>query len=132
MAENTIFVKARNPERVALWERDDRHPGGEVYVSGKNVVEVFETAMVRSKLRTREIEQTSGPAFTEGPAPLTDENRPILATTAAPNAPTSDLTTDTKQPESGGGGRQEQERAAQTTPESKPDDGKASARSVRK
>lgn len=53
--EKTIFVKAR-PElkgRVALWERDARHPDGEVLVVGEDVTEVYPTGEVMSRLAPR-------------------------------------------------------------------------------
>jgi hypothetical protein len=54
MAQDTIFVIARPDlgNRTALWEIDDRHPGGEVYVDGANPrpVEVFRTNAVTERL----------------------------------------------------------------------------------
>jgi len=49
-----IKVKATNSEnKVALWDRDDRHPNGEVFVSGDGkTVEVANTATVRNAIRS--------------------------------------------------------------------------------
>lgn len=49
MAE-LILVKAANPERVALWERDASHPDGEVFVAGEDAVLVALTPAVQKKL----------------------------------------------------------------------------------
>ena len=49
MAE-LIFVKAADPERVALWERSAEHPDNEVYVAGEDVVLVALTPAVQKKL----------------------------------------------------------------------------------
>lgn len=49
MAE-LILVKAANPERVALWERNVDHPDNEVYVAGEDAVLVALTPMVQRKL----------------------------------------------------------------------------------
>jgi hypothetical protein len=55
MAENTIRVKAHpnTGERVAIWEVDPAHPGGEIYVAGQDSdpVEAAETAGVLGALR---------------------------------------------------------------------------------
>lgn len=47
-----IQVKSglKNPEEVALWERDTDHPGGEIFVTGDKVVEVTETSAVMKGL----------------------------------------------------------------------------------
>ncbi len=49
MAE-IIKVKAADPNQVALWERHEDHPDGEVFVSGRHMVEVALTAKVQRLL----------------------------------------------------------------------------------
>ena len=48
-----IYVQSNldDKKRVALWERDDRHPHGEVFVTGSRVVAVYPTAAVNQRLR---------------------------------------------------------------------------------
>lgn len=45
-----LQVRAADPRRVALWERDPAHPGGEVYVAGTRVVTVALTRAVERAL----------------------------------------------------------------------------------
>lgn len=48
-----ILVKSgRTDNKVVLWEKDERHPGGEVWVDGTmaNPVEVYPTDVVRGRL----------------------------------------------------------------------------------
>lgn len=49
MAE-LILVKAADPERVALWERNEDHPDQEVFVWGEQVFQVANTAQVQQRL----------------------------------------------------------------------------------
>lgn len=56
-----IWVKAGDPARVGLWERAPEHPGGEVWVSGDQVVEVAETTMVLQQLQSGALVRVSGP-----------------------------------------------------------------------
>ena len=77
MAE-LILVKAANPERVALWERDASHPDGEVFVAGEGVFEVALTPDVQKKLDKGmllrvepEAPAEEAPATDEAPAPKT-------------------------------------------------------------
>lgn len=51
----TMWVKAKDPKRVALYERDAAHPGGEVYVAGSGAFEVGMTQEVRNRIRSREL-----------------------------------------------------------------------------
>lgn len=39
------------PTRVALWERHDDHPNGEVFIKGTAVVEVAQTQRVTNALK---------------------------------------------------------------------------------
>lgn len=45
-----ITVKAAQTGRVALWERNPAHPGGEVFVAGDLVVQVALTPEVQTRL----------------------------------------------------------------------------------
>jgi len=47
-----VKVKAKNPETVALWERNPAHPNGEVYITGDKVFEVAKTDAVVSRLKS--------------------------------------------------------------------------------
>lgn len=82
MAEDTIFVRSGDPKKCGLYERNTLHPTddgtGEVWVSGKDVVEVAQTRLVMSKLKTGELKRVDGPAYKEPAAKETDENRSIL------------------------------------------------------
>lgn len=62
---DTIFVKAgpATPAgRVALWEVDPQHPGGEVFVAGETVVEVAPTSEVNYRLRNERLVTADAPA----------------------------------------------------------------------
>lgn len=48
---------------IALWERDDAHPNGEVLVKGSDSVRVARTERVVAKLRNKELVQV--PDMTE-------------------------------------------------------------------
>ncbi len=62
---DTIWVKAAQSDRVGIWERDDRHPGGEVFVAGDAIVEVARTSLVEDKLRIHDLVQVEPPIHTE-------------------------------------------------------------------
>ena len=61
--KNTIFVRSLLKQRadgghpVALFEKDSQHPGGEVFIYGPNVVEVFPTHDVDKALADGRIEK---------------------------------------------------------------------------
>lgn len=65
--KNTIFVRSLLKQQadgghlVALFEKDDRHPGGEAFVSGPDVVEVFQTHAVAVALAGGRIEKVTEP-----------------------------------------------------------------------
>lgn len=62
---DTIYVKAgpATPAgRVALWEVDPQHPGGEVFVAGESVVEVAPTSKVNLRLRNEQLVEVAGPS----------------------------------------------------------------------
>jgi hypothetical protein len=51
-----ITVKSnRKDNRVALWEKDERHPEGEIFVAGEKVVKAAKTPAVAKKLRDGEL-----------------------------------------------------------------------------
>ena len=56
MTELINVRSARSDERVALWEKDDEHPGGEAYVAGSAAVQVATTSAVIRKIADGEIE----------------------------------------------------------------------------
>jgi len=62
----TIHVRAKDPtsKRVALWERDPAHPGGEVMVGGSKVVEVALTTEVTRRLANQVLEEVAAPDST--------------------------------------------------------------------
>jgi hypothetical protein len=63
-----IWVKpGRDDGRVALFERDSRHPGGEAFVAGPPV-QVAVTTLVERKLNTGELVETTEPK------PVVEEN----------------------------------------------------------
>lgn len=70
----TIFVKSTlkmnedGSSKVALWEKDARHPGGEAYIAGDKPVEVGETAQVSKLLRDGVIVKASAPQSPPPPA----------------------------------------------------------------
>jgi hypothetical protein len=69
MADNFIYVvSGRADNRVALWERDTRHPDGEIWITSKTrPVQAFETSAITEKLHTKELVKTTkaGPKITE-------------------------------------------------------------------
>jgi hypothetical protein len=82
MADNktkTIWVESGlGNNRVALWERDDAHPGGEAWVAGKGKapVQVGETALVRRLIGDRQLVEVSAPSKHErAAAPQLEANR---------------------------------------------------------
>jgi hypothetical protein len=68
MAKDTIKVKPTDKagDRVVLWERDDRHPGGEIWLAGnsdearREVVEVFPTTAVKEAIHDGRLEEVKG------------------------------------------------------------------------
>lgn len=53
------LVKGRpgGGDQVVLWERDERHPGGEAYIAGETPVEVFPTPAVTALIRELKLEE---------------------------------------------------------------------------
>jgi hypothetical protein len=71
MAE-LIKVKATDPDRVALWERDERHPDGEVFVYGADPFTVALTPRVLRLLNSGALVKVEDEApAVETPAPKT-------------------------------------------------------------
>lgn len=52
-------VSNRKDDRVAIWEKDDAHPGGEAYVAGKVPEEVAMTPEMSLRLRNEEIREAT-------------------------------------------------------------------------
>jgi hypothetical protein len=48
-------IKPDMADPVALWEKDERHPGGEAYIAGDTPVQVACTERVAAKLRAYEL-----------------------------------------------------------------------------
>lgn len=77
---DTIFVKSGLPgDKVALWEVDARHPGGEVFISGTDddkanppvvvkPVEVFKTPLVMKYLGEGRLVEASKSGAVKEPA----------------------------------------------------------------
>lgn len=55
MAEQMLRVKAVDPTRVGLWDKNPAHPGGEVWVTGTEECEVADTTEVRDALTQKRI-----------------------------------------------------------------------------
>lgn len=53
-----ITVKSNVENRIALWEKNPAHPGGEVFVAGDIVATVSATEEVKTRLRTEFIVAT--------------------------------------------------------------------------
>jgi hypothetical protein len=74
--KQTKWVKSGlKDNRVALWERHNAHPGGEVFVAGKDAqpVEVALTAQVERLLGIRHLVEVSAPSKSErAAAPQSD------------------------------------------------------------
>lgn len=79
MSENTIWVRSALPPAVnretqkedgshpvALWERDDAHPEGEVFIAGPAPVECARTGAVMAAMREGKIVECEAPQ----PAPV--------------------------------------------------------------
>lgn len=91
---DTIRVRAADPtsRRIALWERDDAHPGGEVMVGSDRVVEVAVTTEVARRLakgtlvrvtgEPSESSQSTSPSLyvetTDGEVWQTTDGQPLL------------------------------------------------------
>lgn len=62
MAIKMLFVKSgREDNRVALWERDPRHPDGEVFITGDQPVKVARTSAVAARLNSGSLVEVSVP-----------------------------------------------------------------------
>lgn len=73
MSETTklIVVQGAEPGTVGLWERDERHPDGEIFVTGDAPVEVYPTMEVRRRLQ-RGLLVEVGAAEAEADEPAAD------------------------------------------------------------
>lgn len=77
-----ITVKAADPTRCALWERDPAHPDGEVFVSGEQTFQVALTAFVQRKLKTGDLVEVKTEPKGRGKA----KEEPKTAAESAPPA----------------------------------------------
>lgn len=83
-----IKVKATNSEgKVALWDRDDRHPNGEVFVTGNGeAVKVANTVAVRDAIRRGALVEVQ-PEKADAPKP---EIKPEPAKTPITDTPSAE------------------------------------------
>ena len=51
--------------RIVLWERDEAHPEGEVFIGDNKPVQVGNTSAVAERLRTGELVKVDAPAKAE-------------------------------------------------------------------
>jgi hypothetical protein len=59
-------VRSNLPQgRVALWERDPAHPGGEVFIAGPGEFEVGQTERVRAYLKQGRLARVEDPGEAE-------------------------------------------------------------------
>lgn len=70
-----ITVKSALPDknRVALWERDERHPGGEIFIADDKEHRVAETPAVLLAIKEDKLVKVSGEMAA---APPKQENKP--------------------------------------------------------
>lgn len=68
IVKSTLKINEDGSSKVALWEKDARHPGGEAYIAGDKPVEVGETAQVSKLLRDGVIVKASAPQPLQPPA----------------------------------------------------------------
>lgn len=62
LAENTVWVVSnRADDRVVLWERDMKHPGGEIVIGGSSPVRAYKTPAVEERIFRGEIAETAEP-----------------------------------------------------------------------
>ena len=74
-----------DPNRVALWEVHDDHPGGEVFVAGPEPVEVAQTSLVNEKLSRGILARASeAPRQAQPAAAPESREEPTGPATAAP------------------------------------------------
>lgn len=50
MADLMTVKGTLSDNRVALWERDDRHPNGEAFIAGDGLAQVYPTPAVKRRL----------------------------------------------------------------------------------
>ena len=65
MANDYMWVRATgdftNGGRVVLWERDEAHPNGEIFIGSDKPVQVGETAAVAERVRTGALKKVEAP-----------------------------------------------------------------------
>ena len=77
MANKYIWVQATgnftDGGRVVLWERDEAHPNGEIFIGSDKPVQVGETAAVAERVRTGALKKVEVPVVAATPVADTDE-----------------------------------------------------------
>jgi|SRR5215471_94483 len=78
--DETIWVMSnRKDDRVVIWERDDRHPGGEAFVGGSAPDEVFRTPEIEGLLRAGLLVEVPEPkGSTDAKADDYNPKKPLL------------------------------------------------------
>lgn len=72
-------VSNRADDRVAIWEPDEAHPGGEAWVAGKVPAEVAMTGEVSLKLRNEELRPATEAEIAKRKAQLAQMEQPAAA-----------------------------------------------------
>ena len=102
-----MFVRTVDPDKVALWDVDAAHPGGELYLAGNPDVthEVADTAGVRAAIRQGKLIEVEAPEVAPDSVPddqppsdgqpPTDTSGPVLTDTAS-DPPVADAKPATK------------------------------------
>lgn len=77
MANKYIWVQATgnftDGGRIVLWERDEAHPNGEIFIGSDKPVQVGETAAVAERVRTGALKKVEAPVATKSEAPVADD-----------------------------------------------------------
>ncbi len=74
----TINVKSTDETRVGIWEMNEEHPDGEIFVSGDKVVEVAKTSAVNRALARGLIVEVEVEAEAEAEPIVEVEPEPIV------------------------------------------------------
>lgn len=97
-----MFVRTVDPEKVALWDVDAAHPGGELYLAGSPDVthEVADTPGVRAAIRQGKLIEVEAPVPAPGVAPVPDDQPPVTSDEVPP-APETEPDPDDQPPSDG-------------------------------
>ncbi len=78
MANKYIWVQATGDftdgGRVVLWERDEAHPNGEIFIGSDKLVQVGETAAVAERVRTGALKKVEAPVVAKSEAPAANDD----------------------------------------------------------